>query len=548
MRKRKDSPAQAVVAQAVVVSMVVAQQGGAQAAELLDNDRFVVRWDNSIKYTLGARTLGPSAYFTDPAVNPAAPNLNDGDAAFKKGDLITNRLDLLSEFDMTAKDRHQSGLRISAAAWYDRVYRGSHEPVDPATYNQNSVPNTEFNSYARKWSGANAEIYDAFVHSAFDLRDHTLSFRLGRHTLIWGESLLMPNNGIAAAQAPVDVTKVLTVPGLQAKDFLMPVNQLSAALSLSSTWQLQGYYQFEFRKTRVPSPGTYFSTADIVFDGAESLILGPGFAVPLAGTQKPPRSKGQWGVAATYRNPESRWDFGAYYLRYTAKTPQIYLQLTGIPGPPFAVPSNYFFVYPQNIEVIGVSTSTRVGDASVAGEISVRNNMPLVSNLGVVAPGTVADGRDNPLYAVGRTLHFQASTIWVVPRTAMWETAALAAEAGGNYLMKVTKNDTSRNTETARTTAGLSVSFEPAWYQVLPDVDVSMPITLAYNFNDKPSAIDPGFNGTGAAHGGSMSVGLKFNYANGVKGGLNYSHYLGTVQDNPYGDRDFITFNLNYSF
>ena len=48
------------------------------------------------------------------SVNGMALNLNDGDAAFKKGKLITNRFDLLSEFDITAKDARHSGLRISA--------------------------------------------------------------------------------------------------------------------------------------------------------------------------------------------------------------------------------------------------------------------------------------------------------------------------------------------------------------------------------------------------------------------------------------------------
>src|SRR5207245_7323612 len=118
-----------------------------------------------------------------------------------------------------------------------------------------------------------------------------------RRNLTGGESLQLANDGIAAGKAPADVNKVLTVPGLQVKDFLMPVNQLSASFALSPNWDLAGYYQLEFRPTRVPAPGTFFSPADLVFDGAERLLLAPGFGVPLQGTQDPPERRGHWGVA-----------------------------------------------------------------------------------------------------------------------------------------------------------------------------------------------------------------------------------------------------------
>lgn len=527
------------------MALAVLAVGNAGAMELVNDDQKTIRWDNSVKYTLGARTADPSATYLGNL------NADDATASFgKKGKLVTNRLDWLSEFDLTLKDAHNTGLRISAAGWYDNVYRGSHDAVNPLSYNPTSVGNTEFTSYARKWAGANAEIYDAFIHSGADIGSHKLSWRLGRHTVMWGESLLLASNGIAAGQAPVDVNKVLTVPGLQTKDFLMPVNQLSGALTLNDKWSLQSYYQLEFRPTRVAAPGTFFSPADVVFDGAERILFAPGMGFPRIDSQNPPERSGQWGVATLYRDPSSSWDFGAYYLRYTDKTPQLYTNLASVPFPPFFVPGSYQFVYPQKIDVLGVSTSTHVGDANVAGEISVRNNMPLVSNAMALAvlPGMAADGRDNPLYAVGRTLHFQASTIWVVPRNSLWETASLVAEVGGNHLLNVTKNEAARDTNTSRTAFGAAISFEPGWYQVLPDVDVSLPINLAYNFNDKPSAIDPGFNGTGAARGGSLSVGLKFTYANGIKGGINYTRYLGSDTLHPFGDRDFVTFNLNYSF
>lgn len=507
------------------------------AAELANNDSYTIRWDNSLKYTLGARTSDPSPYFL------SNPNTNDGDGAFRKNDLVSNRVDLLSEFDLVFKDAANSGVRVSAAAWHDSVYRRSHEPLNPATYNPTSVSNDQFTPYARKWAGGNSEIYDAFVHSGFDLDGHNVSFRLGRHTLTWGESLMLASNGVAGGQAPVDVHKVLTVPGIQAKDFLMPVNQLSGAVSLNDNWDLAGYYQLEFRPTRLMAPGTFLSPADVVYDGAERLFVGPGFAVPRTASLLPPERKGQWGISAKYRNPASSWDFGAYYLRYTDKTPQLYMGL----GNTFT-PSNYFFVYPQNIELFGLSTSTHVGNANVAAEVSVRNNTPLTSLASalVVIPGVndSADGRSNPLYAVGRSLHVQASTIWQVPRTSLWETATLVGEIGANTLLKTTRNAAARDTNTSRTALMLAAQFEPGWYQALPNVDISIPLTVSYNFNSKTPAVA----GPGGARGGNLAIGVKFTYANNLKGGLTFTKYLGADNKNAFADRDFVAFNLLYSF
>lgn len=520
----------------LMLALLAGLGGTASAAELVNNDELQIRWDNSVKYTVGARVKSPTAYYLND------PNTNDADAAFKRGDLITNRLDWLTEFDLSLKDKANSGLRISAAGWYDNVYRGSHDAIDPTTYNATSVSNTQYTAYARKWAGQGADLLDAFVHTGFDLGSHNLGLRLGRHTLMWGESLLLANNGISAAQAPVDVQKVLTVPGIQVKDFLMPVNQLSASFGLNEHWDLAGYYQLEFRKSRIPAPGTYFSPADVVFDGAESIIAVPGvFSFPRTASQQPPKRGGQYGLAAKFRDPAVGWDFGAYYLRYTAKTPTLHTQLMSVPAPAFFIPSNYFFIYPQKIDLFGLSTSGHIGDANVAGEVSLRNNMPLESSVALL-PGQLADGDKNAQYAKGRALTFQVSTIWQVPRSPLWETASLVAEAGGNTLLKVTDNPAARDTTKGRTSLLTAISFEPGWYQLLPDVDVYVPLNVTYNFNKRDAVV------IGDARGGSASVGLKFNYANSIKGGVSYTHYLGADTNTPWGDRNFVTFNVNYSF
>ena len=92
-----------------------------QAAQIdVGNPDIVLRWDNTVKYSVATRLKDPSPTLTSDV------NTDDGDFNFKKGKLISNRLDLLSEFDVHYQD---VGLRLSGAAWYDSVYnRGNDNP------------------------------------------------------------------------------------------------------------------------------------------------------------------------------------------------------------------------------------------------------------------------------------------------------------------------------------------------------------------------------------------------------------------------------------
>jgi len=149
------------------------------------------RWDNTVKYSTAWRLKGPS----DTLVNspPASINLDDGDRNFGKG-LISNRLDLLSEFDASYKN---FGVRVSGAAWYDDVYNKSTDNNSPFTSNSFSVANDQFTQATRNLHGRKAELLDAFVYGRTKLGDTSASFRVGKHSLLWGESLFFGDNGIA---------------------------------------------------------------------------------------------------------------------------------------------------------------------------------------------------------------------------------------------------------------------------------------------------------------------------------------------------------------
>lgn len=98
------------------LALVALAASQAQAFEFdTGNPDLRVRWDNTLKYSAAWRTQDASSKLTE---GQTALNLDDGDRNFDKG-LISNRLDLLSELDITYNN---VGARVSGAAWYDDVY------------------------------------------------------------------------------------------------------------------------------------------------------------------------------------------------------------------------------------------------------------------------------------------------------------------------------------------------------------------------------------------------------------------------------------------
>jgi hypothetical protein len=245
----------------------------AQAMELDAGDSGVrVRWDNTLKYSGAARVKAR----TETLANSGFPNLDDGDRNFNRGP-ISNRIDLLSELDASYG---AFGVRASGAAWYDSVYNSSTSNLSPSTYNPTSVPSSDFTRATRDLHGRKAELLDAFIFGKGEIGDISASFRVGKHSLLWGESLFFGENGIAGTQAPVDLIKLLSVPGTQFKELIRPTNQLSAQLQLHARVALGAYYQLGWEANRIPASGSYFSRTDLFDVGGERLLAG---FVPGAG-------------------------------------------------------------------------------------------------------------------------------------------------------------------------------------------------------------------------------------------------------------------------
>lgn len=505
-----------------------------------------IRLDLTPKYSAAWRLKDPSiASSVNVAADPGVLNEDDGNHNFNKG-LISNRLDLLAELDVSTPGW---GARLSGNGWRDSAYMGKSDYSGSTPFNLAGTPigafstsngqlgqaANEFLPATRRQHGQGSEVLDAFVYVKGELGGMKGTLRVGKHTLQWGESLFFGQNGIANAQGPVDVAKIVSVPGWQFKEVLLPVEQISGSLQLAEGLSMGAYYQLKWRPSKIPGVGSYFSNQDYV--GTGSVNFGnDANGLPILLYQNDaknltPKDSGQGGVQLRYSPTGSDYEFGFYAAQYHDKTPAV---------PVFDfVNGNVHLAYASNIRTVGASVTSSVGQLNWAVEGSVRSNAPLNSDPAVLGLGPVLScggSEAEPCYAVGRTAHLQVSGIYVLQPGSLWQGGALVTELAYNRTLEVTKDifaDANGHTQgigglDPHTTKGAfawRMLFEPQYFQVLPGVDLSVPISLGYNFGGRSSAI-ANFAG-GASDAGDYSIGLKAKVDNVWNTSLTYTDYLG---------------------
>lgn len=537
--------AQAAVGAFTIMGLV----GSSHAFEVDTGSDATLRWDNTLKYSAGVRLMDPNSQIIngDPGGPPPGPQLDDGDRNFKKNSLMTDRVDWFTQLDGTYQN---FGFRVSGAAWYDGVYQKSNANTSQATVNSLSVPAGQFTAATAKIMGDYAEILDAFVSYKNDPDSNTpFIVRLGKHSVLYGETLFMGANGIANAQSPVDLIKLLQVPGSQFKEIIRPVDQISTQTQLSPNVSIGAYYQFGWEPTRLPPSGSYLSDVDFVGIGAES-VLGMRHVGDLNG-----KNSGQEGLQLRFKPEGGTVEYGLYAAQYNDKLPQIMLS---------PALGDYRLVYADDVKTFGASFSTVFGPTNVSGEASIRTNAPLVSAPQIDMPLS-GNGSGNPLYAVGRTAHLNLSSVTLFGRSPIWDGAVFLNELGWNRTLSIQDNSLAIDPNVTRDAMALRMILEAQYFQVASGVDLSVPIGLGYNPYGRSSAVFK-FNG-GVDHGGDLSIGINANVKNQYKVGLNYVHYFGPTNafltpntniniPGPFmqtgaqslHDRDFLTLSVQATF
>ncbi len=468
------------------------------------NPDLTMRWDNTLRYNLGARMEGRDSRIL------ASNSYDESDGKFGKRDIVTNRIDLLSEFDLSYQRRF--GARVSATAWYDHAYH-DHSVTSPAG-GVTSYYNNEYNSKVKRYlNGPSAEFLDAFVWTNFDLGPVPVNVKLGRHAIVWGEGLLIGAHAISYSQAPVDGQKAVASPGIETKEVFLPLNQLSFKAQVTSDLTLAGQYFLEWKETRAPNGGAYLTGAD-TSPNVDRLSIAGGFAADKVAPVKPGNT-GNWGLSARLNVAAIDATLGLYYRRFDDYNPETGIQFRSfkqlVPGnPATTVPATFRFVYPQDTKLVGLSFARALGPISFGSEISYRRNAAL-NTVGSYASTNLDTG------ARGNTLHVVANGVYLLPKTPLWDTGNVVVELAYSRLQKVTTNPqlykgvgtaACVKTGTSGATARpgdesdgcsskdfyqMAVNFAPQYLGILPSWDLTVPISINYGIKGVAPSGSGGF-------------------------------------------------------
>lgn len=502
----------------MVAALALAWGGQGAAAEIETGvPGLSLRWDNTLRYNLGMRMEGQDQRMLNSA------SYDESDSKFGKHDVVTNRIDVLTEVDVNYQGSY--GARVSAAGWYDHAY-GNRTVTTTAPGNvPSSYFDNQYNDTVNRYvHGPSGEILDAFLWTNFTAGQVPVNVKVGRHTNVWGEGLLLGQHAISYSQSPVDGVKAVTSPGIETKEVFLPIGQVSAKAQITDNLSVAGQYFYEWASTRAPHSGTYLAP-DTTFE-VDRVGLAPNFAAIRVPYLKP-NNRGNFGVNARYNMESIESTIGLYYREFDDYTPWTGIELMGITT---RTPT-FRFAYPTGVKLIGASFARVIGPVSTGAEVSYRKGAGLLSTSTGVS---IVDHEG----ARGNTWHAILNGVYLMPSTRFWDTGSLVAELAYSNLQKVTSHPelfkgegyNCISTGTAATIgdksdgcatksfSALAVSFTPQYLNLFPSWNLDLPMSLNYGLHGNAPT-----GGGGFEHVLTWSVGLRATYHQDHEFSLRYS-------------------------
>lgn len=517
---------------ALAASVAMFSSAGVQAGERINFDNgATLDWSLTTSYGIGMRLSGQSSELLSNV------NGDDGNRNFDKHALTTNRVGALAEM-ILRKDNYGAVLR--ASTFRDQVYHRENDHDSPGTVNKFGAPD-EFTSDTERYAGGRSRFLDAYVFAGFSLPNQQyLDVKAGRHMVAWGEGLFYP--GVNGVQSPVDVVKS-SQPGVETKEVLLPIGQVSASWDINPDFGLAAYYQYEWLPNELVPVGGFTSTSDVTGPGRE-LLFAQGMPVAYAGTNDA-RDDGQYGIRAMYR-PSLGLELGLFHVRYHDKNPAgVSMGGFGLsPVSPF-LPTTYEIEYFEDIKLTGVSFSTNYGDTQIGGEWSYRSGAPIMVE---TSPGRTALTKGSGQQMQLSFIRSMGAMPWASSTTLMGEIVHVRADDAESV---AGSNDFEYETATAKQTkhaTAYTLQTVLSYPGVLSGWDLSVPVSWAHVVD----GMTPLKGTIGAGEGDKrMSVGATFKRLGNLELNTTYTAYMSNASvkyNRQLADRDNITFSAKYSF
>ena len=498
-------------------------------------------------YTYSLRTRSADSHYLRSLDN------DDGTRNFDRYAPINNRVSVFGEIIAT-KDNYGAVLRGSH--FYDYVYKSDNDNDSAATVNRvvgQGGDEQRFVSKTRNDSGSRFQLLDAYVYGNWPIgEDQYLSLNLGRHLVAWGESLFWPN--ISQGQAPVDATK-FNVPGTEAKDAYLPVNQFSFTWALNEQLAFTGFYQLEWEKTRLNPVGDFFSTTDYFGPGGQFMRFAPGVisslpdgAVVASAGDRDPRDSGQWGLGVRW-NIDFNTEVGFYHYRYHDRIASMFLDMAGDSRYSSLDTINHLdaagpvikFGYFEDIKLTGLSLSTKVGDVQLGSDISLRQDAPVMVSNFTPTTGDLLMTSANFMYMLGpNSIASQTTLMGEVVNQRILDADTLSVTSSG---ITTTEDDYVFDGQTRSSTLlGLGAIFD--YPSIFTGWDLSLSGTWQQNLDGSA------YQGLGRGE-KTLTLGADFSYMGNFEIGTTWVNYLSSPDIDKgrlMADRDYLSFNVKYTF
>ncbi len=298
-------------------------------------------------------------------------NFDDGNLNYDKGDITQMPLKFTHDFRFTWDNY---GIFVRGIGIYDHHNYDDFETFSPnkitaenagdviitgdsrisnryfdGVYQSGGVVREIRNSDEAKEIGLRYDLLDANFFANVPLDDiRTLTLRIGRQTVNWGQSTVAVVNSVNQAQ-PVNANALYRLGFGLLEELFVPVNMIRASTEVFAGITMEAYYQLEWQPIEIPTAGSFMSFVDIGTDNQRNVVnlafggaaddpdfVGAPLDNPLTAithttlsAQRLPdrdaRDSGQYGVSFKYYadNINNGTEFGAYFMNYHSKLPYV---------------------------------------------------------------------------------------------------------------------------------------------------------------------------------------------------------------------------------